>query len=244
MPPMPNGCKMPEPWTFDDLIYHTVRLLQNEPEVLRYYQDRFRYVLVDEYQDTRRGPVPSGSAAGRRQRQHLRGGPTTTRAIYRFRGATIENILNFEQHFPGAKVIRLEQNYRSTTRILQAANEVIDHNMGRKGKTLWTENGEGAPIRAYQAGERAGRSGPHFPRHRQHLEQGGRLRDCAVLYRMNAQSGPIETYFARAGIPYKIVGGQRFFDRKEVKDILSYMTILANPRDDLRLEADHQRTCP
>ncbi len=220
---------------FDDLIYHTVRLLQNEPEVLRYYQDRFRYVLVDEYQDT--------SVAQFHLVRLLAGGSGNIcvvgdddQSIYRFRGATIENILNFEQHFPGAKVIRLEQNYRSTTRILQAANEVIDHNMGRKGKTLWTENGEGAPIRAYQA-ENEQDEAAHISRViAKHLEQGGRLRDCAVLYRMNAQSGPIETYFARAGIPYKIVGGQRFFDRKEVKDILSYMTILANPRDDLRLK--------
>lgn len=220
---------------FDDLIYHTVRLLQQEPEVLTHYQDRFRYVLVDEYQDT--------SVAQFHLVRLLAGGTQNVcvvgdddQSIYRFRGATIENILNFEHHFPGARVIRLEQNYRSTSCILDAANGVIQNNTGRKGKTLWTDNGEGEKIELYEAESEQDEASHVAAVIGRHLRQGARLRDHAILYRMNAQSSPVETYFARAGIPYKIVGGQRFYDRKEIKDIISYMSIVANPRDDLRLK--------
>ena len=156
-------------------------------------------------------------------------------SIYRFRGATIENILNFERYYPGAKVIRLEQNYRSTSNILDAANCVIRHNTERKGKTLWTKNAEGAPVHVYQAEDEQDEAAHIAEVIGQHLRQGGHLSDHAILYRMNAQSAPIENYFTRAGIPHKIVGGQRFNDRKEVKDIHSYMSIVANPRDDVRL---------
>ncbi|MFQ9992669.1 ATP-dependent helicase [Ruthenibacterium lactatiformans] len=155
--------------------------------------------------------------------------------MYRFRGATIENILNFEQHFPGAKVIRLEQNYRSTSNILNAANCVIKNNMGRKGKTLWTENGNGEKLMCYEADSEFDEAAHVAAVIGQNVKKGAKLRDHAILYRMNAQSGPIETYFARAGIPYKIVGGQRFYDRKEIKDMLAYMSIVANEQDDLRL---------
>ncbi len=220
---------------FDDLIYYTVRLFQQNPDVLEYYQQKYRYVLVDEYQDT--------SVAQFHLVRLLAGGYKNVcvvgdddQSIYRFRGATIENILNFEQHFPGAQVIRLEQNYRSTSNILNAANCVIKNNTGRKGKTLWTQNEDGDKVHHYQAESEQDEASHIATVIGQNLKNGARLRDHAVLYRMNAQSGPVETYFARAGIPYKIVGGQRFYDRKEVKDIISYLSIVANPNDDLRLK--------
>ena len=156
-------------------------------------------------------------------------------SIYRFRGATIENILNFERIYKGTRTIRLEQNYRSTSNILNAANCVIQHNTERKGKTLWTKNGEGDKVQVYTAENEQDEASHIADVIGQHLKEGGHLADHAILYRMNAQSAPIESYFTRAGIPHKIVGGQRFNDRKEVKDIHSYMSIVANPRDDVRL---------
>lgn len=219
---------------FDGLIYYTVRLLQENQEARDYYQNRYHYLLVDEYQDTSvaqfrlvsllTGPEKNICVVG-----------DDDQSIYRFRGATIENILNFERYYPRAKVIRLEQNYRSTSNILNAANCVIRHNTARKGKTLWTKNGEGAPVHIYQAEDDREEAAHIAEVIGQHLREGGRLSDHAILYRMNAQSAPIENYFTRAGIPHKIVGGQRFNDRKEVKDIHSYMSIVANPRDDVRL---------
>ena len=219
---------------FDDLIYHTVKLLQNDEEARRYYQDKFKYVVVDEYQDT--------SIAQFNLVRLLAGGSNNVcvvgdddQSIYKFRGATIENILNFEQVFKGAKTIRLEQNYRSTSNILNAANSVIKNNAGRKGKTLWTQNGNGEKVHHYTASNEQDEASHLADIIGEHLLEGAHLRDHAVLYRMNAQSNPIETYFARAGIPYRIVGGQRFFDRKEVKDINSYLAVIVNPRDDVRL---------
>ena len=219
---------------FDDLIYHTVKLLQNDEEARRYYQDKFKYVVVDEYQDT--------SIAQFNLVRLLAGGSNNVcvvgdddQSIYKFRGATIENILNFEQVFKGAKTIRLEQNYRSTSNILNAANSVIKNNAGRKGKTLWTQNGNGEKVHHYTASNEQDEASHLADIIGEHLREGAHLRDHAVLYRMNAQSNPIETYFARAGIPYRIVGGQRFFDRKAVKDINSYLAVIVNPRDDVRL---------
>ena len=219
---------------FDDLIYHTVKMLTRDREAREYYQQKFRYVLVDEYQDT--------SIAQFHLVRLLGGGYNNVcvvgdddQSIYRFRGATIENILHFEQHFTGAKTIRLEQNYRSTANILNAANAVIKNNNGRKGKTLWTQNGDGAKIHHYTAASENDEASHIAEVIGEHLREGASLRDHAVLYRMNAQSNPVETYFARAGIPYRIVGGQRFFDRKEVKDINSYLAVIVNPRDDVRL---------
>ena len=219
---------------FDDLIYHTVKLLQNDEEARRYYQDKFKYVVVDEYQDT--------SIAQFNLVRLLAGGSNNVcvvgdddQSIYKFRGATIENILNFEQVFKGAKTIRLEQNYRSTSNVLNAANSVIKNNAGRKGKTLWTQNGDGEKVHHYTASNEQDEASHLADIIGEHLREGAHLRDHAVLYRMNAQSNPIETYFARAGIPYRIVGGQRFFDRKEVKDINSYLAVIVNPRDDVRL---------
>lgn len=219
---------------FDDLIYQTVRLFEQFPEALEYCQNRYRYILVDEYQDT--------SVAQFRLVSLLAAGSGNIcvvgdddQSIYRFRGATIENILSFEKSFPGAKVVRLEQNYRSTGNILDAANCVIQNNRSRKGKTLWTENDRGQKISYYTAQDEQDEAAHLTEVIGQNLKKGAHLRDHAVLYRMNAQSNPVETYFARAGIPYKVVGGQRFFDRKEVKDILAYLAVLANPQDDLRL---------
>ena len=219
---------------FDDLIFHTVKLLQNDTEAREYYQNRFRYVVVDEYQDT--------SIAQFHLVRLLAGGTNNVcvvgdddQSIYKFRGATIENILNFEKVFTGAKTIRLEQNYRSTANILNAANSVIKNNMGRKGKTLWTDHGDGEKVHHYTATNEQDEASHIADVIGEHLREGASLKDHAVLYRMNAQSNPIETYFARAGIPYRIVGGQRFFDRKEVKDINSYLAVIVNPRDDVRL---------
>ena len=219
---------------FDDLIFHTVQMLKTDAEAREYYQQKFRYVVVDEYQDT--------SVAQFHLVRLLAGGSNNVcvvgdddQSIYKFRGATIENILNFEKVFAGAKTIRLEQNYRSTSNILNAANSVIKNNNGRKGKTLWTQNGDGDKVHHYTAASEQDEASHVAEVIGQNLKNGASLKDHAVLYRMNAQSNPIETYFARAGIPYRIVGGQRFFDRKEVKDINSYMAVVVNPRDDVRL---------
>ena len=219
---------------FDDLIYYTVYLLAEHKEAREFYQNKYRYLLVDEYQDTSvaqfrlvsllTGPEKNICVVG-----------DDDQSIYRFRGATIENILNFERIYPGTKTIRLEQNYRSTSNILNAANCVIQHNTERKGKTLWTKNGEGDKVHVYTAENEQDEASHIADIIGQHLKEGGHLSDHAVLYRMNAQSAPIESYFTRAGIPHKIVGGQRFNDRKEVKDIHSYMSIVANSRDDVRL---------
>ncbi len=227
-------CKSAGAMDFDDLIYYTVRLMQDFAEVRDYYQSRFRYILVDEYQDT--------SVAQFQLVNLLCGAENNVcvvgdddQSIYRFRGATIENILSFEQRFAGAKVIRLEQNYRSTSNILNAANCVIKNNAGRKGKTLWTDNGDGSKVQHYSAENEQEEASRIAEVIGQNVKKGASLRDHAVLYRMNAQSSPVENYFTRAGIPYKIVGGLRFNDRKEIKDLHAYMSIIANPQDNLRL---------
>ena len=219
---------------FDDLIYQTVQLLAEHPDVREFYQNKYRYLLVDEYQDTSVAQFRLVSLLTGPERNICVVGDDD-QSIYRFRGATIENILNFEKLYPGTKTIRLEQNYRSTSNILNAANCVIQHNTERKGKTLWTDNGEGDKVQVYPAENEQDEASHIADVIGQHLKEGGHLADHAILYRMNAQSAPIESYFTRAGIPHKIVGGQRFNDRKEVKDIHSYMSIVANPRDDVRL---------
>ena len=219
---------------FDDLIYQTVQLLAEHPDVREFYQNKYRYLLVDEYQDTSVAQFRLVSLLTGPERNICVVGDDD-QSIYRFRGATIENILNFEKLYPGTKTIRLEQNYRSTSNILNAANCVIQHNTERKGKTLWTQNGEGDKVQVYTAESEQDEASHIAEIIGQHLREGGHLADHAVLYRMNAQSAPLESYFTRAGIPHKIVGGQRFNDRKEVKDIHSYMSIVANPRDDVRL---------
>ena len=222
---------------FDDLIYHTVKLLQNDEEARRYYQDKFKYVVVT---SIRIPALPSltlcacwRAAPTMSALSVMTTSPSTSSAAPPSR--TSSTLLNFEQVFKGAKTIRLEQNYRSTSNILNAANSVIKNNAGRKGKTLWTQNGNGEKVHHYTASNEQDEASHLADIIGEHLREGAHLRDHAVLYRMNAQSNPIETYFARAGIPYRIVGGQRFFDRKEVKDINSYLAVIVNPRDDVRL---------
>ena len=219
---------------FDDIIYHTVTLLQQEPEVLAYYQNKFRYVLVDEYQDTNHLQyLLTSLLAGGRKNLCVVG--DDDQSIYRFRGANIENILNFEQQYPAARTIRLEQNYRSTQNILDAANAVINNNAGRKGKTLWTDNGAGETVTVktnFNEGDEANYVVGDIL---MGVNRGRNFRDTAVLYRMNAQSNALEYAMKRNGIPYKVVGGMKFFDRAEVKDMLAYLCVLNNPMDDLRL---------
>ena len=219
---------------FDDLIFHTVTLLRQHREVREYYQKKFRYVLVDEYQDTNHLQyLLTALLAGGRKNLCVVG--DDDQSIYRFRGANIENILNFEQQYPGARVVRLEQNYRSTQNILDAANAVIQNNQGRKGKTLWTENGAGEKVRVrtvFNESEEAGFVADDILSSR---SRGRPFREDAILYRTNAQSNALEYAMKRNGIPYKMVGGMKFFDRAEVKDMLSYLCVLNNPLDDLRL---------
>ena len=219
---------------FDDIIYVTVRLLQEHEDVRRYYQRKFRYVLVDEYQDTNHMQyLLTSLLAGGYENICVVG--DDDQSIYRFRGATIENILNFEKQYRGSRTIRLEQNYRSTQCILNAANAVISHNLGRKGKRLWTANGEGNPITVYEANDE-GSEGNFVAGQIIKLSKGKQFQDYAVLYRTNAQSNALEFAFKRNGIPYRVIGGTRFFDRAEVKDMLSYLCVINNRADDLRLK--------
>ena len=218
---------------FDDIIFQTVKLLQENEDVRTFYQRKFRYVLVDEYQDTNHLQYLLTSLLSGGQENICVVGDDD-QSIYRFRGATIENILSFENQYRGARLIRLEQNYRSTQSILNAANAVIAHNLGRKGKRLWTANGSGYPILIYEAGDEtaeanfvaskilAGSKGKYF-------------KDYAILYRTNAQSNALEFAMKRNGIPYRVIGGMRFFERAEVKDMLSYLCVINNRADDLRL---------
>lgn len=219
---------------FDDIIYHTVSLLQQEPDVLAYYQNKFRYVLVDEYQDTNHLQyLLTSLLAGGRKNLCVVG--DDDQSIYRFRGANIENILSFEQQYKDARVIRLEQNYRSTQNILDAANAVIKNNVGRKGKTLWTENGSGDTVTVKTTFNESDEANYVVGDIVMGINRGRNFREHAVLYRMNAQSNALEYAMKRNGIPYKVVGGMKFFDRAEVKDMLAYLCVLNNPLDDLRL---------
>ncbi len=218
---------------FDDLIFKTVELLQDHAEVLRYYQDRFRYIMVDEYQDTNTAQFELIRLLANKEKNLCVVGDDD-QSIYKFRGANIHNILDFEKTYPNAKVIRLEQNYRSTGNILNAANSVIENNKGRKGKTLWTSNGEGAkPIfcRLDDAYEEAKYIAEAI--RKEAKLKGRRYSDMAILYRTNAQSRILEERLILSGIPYKIVGGLNFYARKEIKDLISYLQILDNPSDDL-----------
>ncbi|MDR0890279.1 MAG: UvrD-helicase domain-containing protein [Oscillospiraceae bacterium] len=219
---------------FDDIILLTVQILQEFDEVRDYYQRKFRYVLIDEYQDTNNLQYLLASLlAGRYENICVVG--DDDQSIYRFRGATIENILNYEKHYEDAKVIRLEQNYRSTQTILDAANGVISNNLGRKGKRLWTSNGKGESICLYEAYNESDEA--RFVADNILSEaQGKHFKDFAVLYRTNAQSNAIEQACKKSGVPYRIIGGTRFFDRAEVKDMLSYLWLINNRADDLRLK--------
>ena len=218
---------------FDDIILKTVELLDGFEDVRTYYQRKFRYVLIDEYQDTNELQYRLSSLlAGGYENICVVG--DDDQSIYKFRGATIENILSFEKQYRGARVIRLEQNYRSTKSILNAANAVISHNQGRKGKKLWTQNGAGDKITVYEALNESDEAnyvaGRIFS-----VSKGKSFKDFAILYRTNAQSNALEYAFKRNSIPYRIIGGTRFFDRAEVKDMLAYLCVINNRADDLRL---------
>lgn len=221
---------------FDDLIVKTVELFQNCGAVLEYYQERFKYIMVDEYQDTNTAQFKFISLLAQKY-ENLCVVGDDDQSIYKFRGANIGNILGFERVFPDAKVIRLEQNYRSTKNILNAANQVIANNTERKAKTLWTENEEGSKVHfrqffnAYEEAEYvAGEIG------KMKREGLGSYRDCAILYRTNAQSRIFEEKFIAANIPYKLVGGVNFYARKEIKDLLCYLKTIDNARDDLAVQ--------
>ena len=219
---------------FDDLILDTVRLLRDFEDVRGYYQNKFRYVLIDEYQDTNNLQYQLAALlAGKWENICVVG--DDDQSIYRFRGATIENILSFEHQYQGARVIRLEQNYRSTKNILGASNAVIRNNQGRKGKELWTDHGAGDKVQVYTAMNETDEAQYVAAQILGDFSQGRRWKDHAVLYRMNAQSNQIEQAFKRNGVPYRIIGGTRFFDRAEVKDMLAYLCAVNNPADDLRL---------
>ena len=219
---------------FDDIILLTVQILQQFEDVRDYYQRKFRYVLIDEYQDTNHLQYLLASLlAGRYENICVVG--DDDQSIYRFRGATIRNILDFEKEYKGARVIRLEQNYRSTQSILDAANAVISNNHGRKGKKLWTNNGAGDNILFYEAYNESDEA--NFVANNILTESHGKnFKDFAILYRTNAQSNAMEYAFKRCGIPYRIIGGTRFFDRAEVKDMLAYLWVISNRADDLRLK--------
>ncbi len=228
-----NELKKNNALDFDDLIFKTVELLQDHADVLRYYQDRFRYIMVDEYQDTNTAQFELIRLLANKEKNLCVVGDDD-QSIYKFRGANIRNILDFEKNYPDAKVIRLEQNYRSTGNILNAANTVIENNKGRKGKKLWTDNEEGAKpvfVRLDDAYEEAKYIAENI---RKEVKLKGRAySDIAVLYRTNAQSRILEERLILSGIPYKIVGGVNFYARKEIKDLISYLQILDNPADDL-----------
>ena len=219
---------------FDDIILHTVTLLQSDREVREYYQNKFRYILIDEYQDTNHLQfLLAGLLTGSHGNICVVG--DDDQSIYRFRGADITNILSFEQRYKNARTIRLEQNYRSTQNILDAANAVIRNNEGRKGKTLWTQNGAGDPVTVKTCYNESDEANFVVGDIMTAYNRGANWKDNAILYRMNAQSNALEYAFKRNGVPYKIVGGVKFFDRAEVKDMLAYLCVICNPADDLRL---------
>ncbi|WP_347353228.1 DNA helicase PcrA [Intrasporangium sp.] len=231
---------------FDDLIMSTVHVLQAFPDVAEHYRRRFRHILVDEYQDTNQAQyqlIRELVGAGRQAGDHVPAVPPgrlavvgdSDQSIYAFRGATIRNILEFEQDYPDARTILLEQNYRSTNRILKAANAIIAHNEGRRAKQLWTDSGEGEPIVGYVADNEHDEAAFIAKTIDDLADEGVRPGDVAVFYRTNAQSRAIEEVLVRVGLPYKVVGGTRFYERREVKDALAYLRVVSNPTDTVNL---------
>ncbi|MBQ6752853.1 MAG: UvrD-helicase domain-containing protein [Clostridia bacterium] len=219
---------------FDDIIVNAVKLLRADKDVREYYQAKFKYVHVDEYQDTNHAQyVLTSLFAGGYNNICVVG--DDDQSIYKFRGATIENIMDFEKHYKNAKLIRLEQNYRSTGNILSAANSVISNNKERKGKNLWTEAPDGALITLYTADSETDEGVYIADEIITAVANGGHYSDNAVLYRMNAQSNAIERAFVRMGVPYQIVGGRRFYERKEIRDAMAYLTLVVNPSDSIKL---------
>ena len=219
---------------FDDLLCKTVELFEQHPDILGFYQSQFKYIMVDEYQDTNRVQYRFVSMLAEQYGNICVVGDDD-QSIYKFRGATIENILSFENTFPGARIIRLEQNYRSTKTILDAANAVIAHNTTRKGKTLWTENAAGERIELHTCEDEREEAQFVAQTITDGVAAGRRYADFAILYRTNAQSNAIEQTLARCGIPHRIIGGHRFYDREEIRDMLAYLQVVSNPHDDVRL---------
>ena len=221
---------------FDDIIMKTVLLLKSDPEVRELYSRRFRYVLVDEYQDTNKAQLELTMLLAEYHGNLMVVGDDD-QSIYKFRGATIENILNFDRTCPNTAIIKLEQNYRSTKTILNAANGVISHNMGRKGKNLWCDGDRGDPILVKELDNQNSESRFVLDEIlRLRREKGYEYRDFAVLYRVNAQSANLETAFAKGGVPYRMLGALRFYDRKEIRDVIAYLCVINNPYDNLHLK--------
>lgn len=220
---------------FDDIIFNTVKLLEENEDVRDLYQTQFKYVMVDEYQDTNHAQYVLTSLLADKYKNICVVGDDD-QSIYRFRGATIENILSFENHYKGAKVIRLEENYRSTQNILDGANAVISHNKNRKGKTLFTRSGSGDKIVYKTVMSESEESQYIIDEIIKNVNNGMKYSDHAILYRMNAQSRNLEVMLTKSGISHRIIGGHRFFDRKEIKDIVSYLAVINNPSDNVRLQ--------
>ena len=221
---------------FDDIIMKTVELLKTDESAREYYQNKFKYVLVDEYQDTNYAQFVLTKLLSDKYRNIMVVGDDD-QSIYKFRGATVENILNFDKTYPDATVIKLERNYRSTTRILDAANAVIGHNSDRHGTRLWSKKGEGEPITLRRADNPDGEGRYILDRISSGARtQGRRYSDYAILYRTNALGRALQTVFAKSGIPYRVIGDMRFYDRKEIRDMVAYLTLIISPDDDLRLK--------
>lgn len=219
---------------FDDMLCKTVELFQKCPDILEFYQNQFKYIMVDEYQDTNKVQYKFVSMLAAKYGNICVVGDDD-QSIYKFRGATIENILSFENTFKGAKMIRLEQNYRSTQNILNAANGVISNNTMRKGKTLWTENAVGDKIEVHTSDSERDEAQFIAKTILDGVADGRKFSDFAILYRMNAQSNSIEQALSRSGIPHRVIGGRRFYDREEIRDMVAYLQVINNPYDDVRL---------
>lgn len=219
---------------FDDMLCNTVHLFETCPDILEYYQNQFKYIMVDEYQDTNKVQYKFVSMLAAKYGNICVVGDDD-QSIYKFRGATIENILSFENTFKGAKIIRLEQNYRSTQNILNAANGVISNNTMRKGKTLWTENAVGDKIEVHTSDSERDEAAFIAKTILDGVADGRKFSDFAILYRMNSQSNAIEQALSRSGIPHRVIGGRRFYDREEIRDMVAYLQVINNPHDDIRL---------
>jgi len=220
---------------FDDLIMTTINLFERVPETLEYYQNKFQYIHVDEYQDTNKAQYTLVKLLANKFKNLCVVGDSD-QSIYGWRGADIQNILSFEEDYPEAKTIFLEQNYRSTKNILNAANEVIKHNSERKPKGLWTANSGGDKIQYYEAMTERDEAEYVVKEIMKHQRSGKKYSEMAILYRTNAQSRVLEETFMKSNIPYTMVGGQKFYDRKEIKDLLSYLRVIANSNDDISLQ--------
>ena len=213
---------------------NTVKILSENPDVLSKYQDKFRYILVDEYQDTNNSQYLLINLLAQANRNLCVVGDDD-QSIYKFRGANIGNILNFEDDYSDVQKITLDQNYRSTQNILDAANSVISNNKGRMGKSLWTSNGDGNKVFVYTGTNEYDEARYIARQIKKHFDEQGSFSDCAILYRTNAQSRVIEEMLMRESVPYKVLSGLRFYDRKEIKDIIAYLRVVYNPNDDVSL---------